>query len=306
LAEVIGGANIVAVTNDVAVWGKTTNASNRLSHLIQASNTRDFGLAGPDDQLQSNRSIMARALRSYYAAKQQQAETMTPDSPYSRFFRYEGALRTLGDRFSQRLAEVAPQQPPALTGLYTPGSGQTLFDPGFGRQCASVYDAVIGADIFQMRMIAMNYGGWDHHQDEKSQFEPRIRDIFGEGQGLDMLSRELAALGVLDDIVYVLQTDFGRQLRANGTKGTDHGRGNYKLIWGRAVRGGVYGAMFPASEVARYDQAGADIEGLTDFRCVLAKVCDWMQPGAGVSVFPEVGGGRLPLESGVDLDRLFA
>lgn len=49
-------------------------------------------------------------------------------------------------------------------------------------------------------------------------------------------------------------------LRANGDCGADHGRGNYSIPAGRGVNGGVYGEMFPASEISgiagrtRFDQ----------------------------------------------------
>lgn len=113
--------------------------------------------------------------------------------------------------------------------------------------------------------------------------------------------------------VYVFSSDFGRQLKANGDRGTDHGRGNYMILIGDSVKGGVYGEMFPASEItgdpAPYDTQGADIKGLTSFERVLAEVCDWVEPESGVKVFPNTilndsTGGPI-LEDGVDLKTLF-
>ena len=66
--------------------------------------------------------------------------------------------------------------------------------------------------------------------------------------------------------------------------------------------------MFPQSEVeendgqTRYDQQGADIEGLTAFTRILSKVCDWVAPGTGSQVCPDAE--TSPLESGVDLSQL--
>ena len=54
-----------------------------------------------------------------------------------------------------------------------------------------------------------------------------------------------------------------------------------------------------------YDTKGADIKGQTDFQQVLARVCDWVQPGTGVQVFPNtVKPNNLPVEPGVDLANL--
>ncbi len=120
----------------------------------------------------------------------------------------------------------------------------------------------------------------------------------------------MLAAGANDEIVYVFNTDFGRQLRPNGDWGTDHGRGNYTILVGRGLNGGVYGEMFPASEIqgavgsTRFDQQGADIEGRTSFERVLAAACDWTESGTGAQVFP--GASTSAVETGVDPGNLFA
>jgi uncharacterized protein (DUF1501 family) len=256
---------------------------------------------------------MARALKTYYAQKQIEAATQAANWPYRKFLQHEQAQRASGDAFNARLAAVAPIQPAALAALYTAGSGNTLNSSNFGQQCANVYDSFLGADLFQQRIVSMEYTGWDTHRLEKNAFESNIGDIFGTGKGLATLTAELEQLGPLganDDIVYVFSTDFGRQLRANGDYGTDHGRGNYTILVGSGVKGGVYGEMFPASEIqgaagdTRFDQQGADIEGLTSFERVMAEACDWTEAGTGAQVFP--GAAASAVESGVDLSTLFA
>jgi hypothetical protein len=124
------------------------------------------------------------------------------------------------------------------------------------------------------------------------------------------LTQELELLpGAVDNVTYTFNTDFGRQLRANGDYGTDHGSGNYLIVVGRGVGGGVYGEMFPASEIeggaegTRFDQQGADIEGRTSIERVLSAACDWVAPGTGSLVFPDAA--TSALESGVNLDGLF-
>jgi uncharacterized protein (DUF1501 family) len=219
-------------------------------------------------------------------------------------------LRTFGDAFNARLTAVAPEQPAALVELYTPGSDNVLNSTSFGQQCANVYDSFLAADLFQMRSLSLEYTGWDTHRLEKTAFESNIEDVFGAGKGLATLSAELGPLGANDDIVYVFNTDFGRQLRANGDYGTDHGVGNYTILVGRGVNGGVYGEMFPVSEIlggagdTRFDQQGADIEGLTSFERVLAAACDWVEPETGATVFPDAD--TSILEDDGLLDTLFA
>jgi uncharacterized protein (DUF1501 family) len=310
LAYGMTDAKAVAVSNDISIFCNGIDPSNRNARVVHAKDTRNFGFSAGDGDPGSDNSAMARALKSYYAQMQIEAETQPANWPYHKFLQHEQALRGSGDAFNARLAAVAPQQPAALAELYTAGSGNTLNSTNFGGQCANVYDSFLGADLFQQRIVSMEYTGWDTHRLEKNAFESNIVDIFGTGKGLDTLTEELELLGANDDIVYVFNTDFGRQLRNNGDYGTDHGRGNYTILVGRGVNGGVYGEMFPASEIqgaagsTRFDEQGADIEGLTSFERVLAEACDWTEAGTGAQVFPDAN--MSLLEPGVDLTGLLA
>ena len=108
-----------------------------------------------------------------------------------------------------------------------------------------------------------------------------------------------------DELIIVIYGEFGRQLASNGDKGIDHGVGNSMLVIGKQVQGGVYGDMFPEREVTekRFDEPGADIEGLTSFKQVLGRVCEKMTPGSADRVIP--GWRDSDLEDGVSLTDLF-
>ncbi len=311
LAYAINSANAVSVTRDISVFCNGIDPQNRNAKVVHANDTRSFGLSNGNANPASDSSKLARSLKGYYAAKRRQVARKSADWPYHKFLQHEAGLRKFGDAFNTRLQTVSPVQPASLQALHTAGSGNTLNSSNFGLQCANIYDGVLGADLFQMRMASMEYTGWDTHNQEQSRFEANIEDIFGTGKGLDTLTQELEPLGANDDLVYVFSTDFGRQLRANGDYGTDHGRGNYMILVGRGVNGGVYGEMFPDSEITgsagqtRFDQQGADIEGLTSFEHVLSRVCDWVAPSTGAQVFPGVASAAPMVETGVNLDLLF-
>ena len=79
----------------------------------------------------------------------------------------------------------------------------------------------------------------------------------------------------------------------------------------RAVRGGVYGEMFPGRESrpdadgrVPLETPGADIEGLTSTDRILAEAADWVGSGLGAAVFPDSAQGGI--EPGVQLESLFA
>jgi uncharacterized protein (DUF1501 family) len=119
---------------------------------------------------------------------------------------------------------------------------------------------------------------------------------------LDVLYQVLPA-EVTDNMVLVIAGEFGRQIRANGNNGSDHGRGTHMLLIGNRVRGGIYGDMFPQGELERLGDSGPDITGLTEIDHVFGAACDWAVPGGGDIVFPNRASAAL--ESGVNLGNLF-
>jgi uncharacterized protein (DUF1501 family) len=309
LVYAIGAARAVAVSENVSVFCYGVDPADRMAKAVHVRDARNFALTPVNPDQRSAWSATARALKAYYAQKRREVADKPADWPYRKFLRHEQVLRKFGDAIEKRLNDVAPDQPLGVEGLYTAGSPYALSNLQFGKQCANVYDSFVAADLFQMRAVSMDYRDWDTHRFQQARFEANIEDVFGSGKGLARLTTELGRLGVGEDLVYVFTTDFGRQLRANAHRGTDHGRGNYMIVVGRGVRGGVYGEMFPASEIqgsageTLYEKEGADIEGRTSFDRVLAEVCDWVQPGKGAKIFPDAAGSML--EPGVDLSRLF-
>jgi len=107
-------------------------------------------------------------------------------------------------------------------------------------------------------------------------------------------------LGVLgsDQIVLTVAGEFGRQIRDNDDNGTDHGKGNLMFVISEGVTGGIYGEMFPSSEIVKYDEPPnrtPDIDPRTEFDHFFAQVCDWVSPGTGTTVFPRMASGNQPM-----------
>jgi hypothetical protein len=77
------------------------------------------------------------------------------------------------------------------------------------------------------------------------------------------------------------------------------------LVIGEGLRGGVYRDMFPLSEVTggRYDEPGADLEGLTSFHQVRGRVREHLKPGGAEGVLP--GWSTSDQEPGLNLSQLF-
>lgn len=150
---------------------------------------------------------------------------------------------------------------------YAPEHGATYPNTAFGqalRQIAQLTKADVGLEVAFAEL-----GGWDTHVNQGS--------VQGQlATRLDDFSRSVAALvtdlgDLMADTVVLTMSEFGRAVRENGNRGTDHGHGNAMLVMGGGVRGGtVYGRWPGLGAEARYE--GRDLAITTDFRDVFAEV----------------------------------
>ncbi len=302
-------ANVVSMTNAVRPFCYGPHATDPSQHdntrVISARDTRNIALY-EDPELIDNpsaggaRQSLSRGLESYYAAV---GETIAEDSPYADIVQHERTIRAFGDRVNARLSTTPI--PAAIEALYD-GDGP-LGSRHFGRQIRNVHDALACADIFNFRVGSLMLDGFDTHRDQAGRIEANFSDLFGETGGLATLygALEETMPDARSNLITVLGGEFGRQLVANGDQGTDHGRGLTVLVIGDRVRGGLYGDLFPESEIERYQsESSADVDGLTAIEQVFAAVCEGMMPGTGSVVIP--GAEEMELELGVDLTTLFS
>jgi uncharacterized protein (DUF1501 family) len=75
----------------------------------------------------------------------------------------------------------------------------------------------------------------------------------------------------MDDVVLVTLTEFGRTVRENGDRGTDHGHASVSFVMGGAVKGGKVHGRWPGLSPDRLYE-GRDLALTTDFRDLLAEV----------------------------------
>jgi uncharacterized protein (DUF1501 family) len=112
--------------------------------------------------------------------------------------------------------------------------------------------------------------GWDTHQNQGNAETGRLPVL------LDVWSRGLAAfwndLGEWRERVLVLvMTEFGRTVKENGSRGTDHGHGSVMFLLGAGVRGRKVYGRWPGLEPSQRWE-GRDLAVTTDFRDVFAEV----------------------------------
>jgi uncharacterized protein (DUF1501 family) len=159
------------------------------------------------------------------------------------------------------LKQVNPAQ-------YKPENGAVYPRTAFGNallQIAQLVKAGVGLEV-----AFTDVGGWDTHVNEggaRGQLALRLTEF---GNGITALYTDLGAER-MDDVVILTMSEFGRTVRENGNRGTDHGHANAMFIIGGATRGGrVYG-QWPGLDADKlYD--GRDLALTTDFRDVFGEV----------------------------------
>lgn len=179
-------------------------------------------------------------------------------------------------------------------GSYDPANGAEYPNGSFGRNLQSVAQMI--KMQLGMRIATIDLGGWDTHDSQGNDgggyFFNHLQAL---ASGLNAFYTDLngGAEGTNNGhrVTAVVMSEFGRSLKQNGSRGTDHGHGNVMFLLGNQVKGGkVYGSWpglgtNPDGTSQLYD--GRDLAITTDYRQVLSEVLirRFANPNLGV-VFP--------------------
>jgi uncharacterized protein (DUF1501 family) len=121
----------------------------------------------------------------------------------------------------------------------------------------------------RIELAFMSIGGWDTHINQGNAQGQLANNLKLLGQGVSLLAQELGA--AFEETVILVMSEFGRTVKENGNRGTDHGRGNVMWVLGGQVRGQkIYGEWKGLATADLED--GRDVAVTTDFRSVLAEV----------------------------------
>lgn len=145
---------------------------------------------------------------------------------------------------------------------------------------------VIKADL-GLHIATVDFGGWDTHQGMGDLGNGYFVDRLGEvSAAIAAFFQDLGNAGLKDRVVLATQTEFGRRVRENGNKGTDHGSGQVMMLAGGNINGGQVFGRFPG---IRNDELyyNADLRPTTDFRQPLGELIRGHLGNPNVStVFP--------------------
>ena len=158
------------------------------------------------------------------------------------------------------LKQVNPSQ-------YKPQNGAQYPRTPFGNsllQIGQLVKAQVGLEV-----AFTDIDGWDTHVNQgnaRGQLALRLQDF---SNGLAALATDLGKQ--MDDVVILTMSEFGRTVRENGNRGTDHGHANAMLLLGNSVRGGKVHGLWPGLKNEQLYE-GRDLALTTDFRDVFAEV----------------------------------
>ncbi len=180
---------------------------------------------------------------------------------------YEGSATGLLASSSQEGFAAVQQMKTANPTQYQPANGAVYPRGPLGRsllQIAQLIKSDLGVEI-----AFADVSGWDTHVNQGA----------SEGQlagRLDELGGALAAFTTdlgdrMADVVVLTMSEFGRTVRENGNRGTDHGHATAMMVLGGGVNGGRVAGRWPTLDpAARYE--GRDLAVTTDFRDLFGEV----------------------------------
>ena len=180
---------------------------------------------------------------------------------------YERGVRDLLHGTGRETFDAVRMLKAADPGRLAPAHGAAYPRSRFGeslRQIAQLIRADLGLEV-----ACADLGGWDTHAyqgAERGQLANRLAELAG---GLAAFTRDLGDR--MSEVVVLTMTEFGRTVRENGNRGTDHGHGAAMLVLGGPVRGGMVHGRWPGLSREQLFE-GRDLDVTTDFRSLFGEV----------------------------------
>jgi uncharacterized protein (DUF1501 family) len=152
---------------------------------------------------------------------------------------------------------------------YVPSNSAVYPNTSFGRALKSVA-TLIKADL-GIEAAQVDIGGWDTHSAQSPISGSMYNTMLDFSNSLGAFWADVIGAGSYP-VTVVAVSEFGRNVRENGSAGTDHGRGTTMFAMGKGIAGGrVLAINWPG--LARANQeSGQDLKVTVDYRDILAEI----------------------------------
>lgn len=155
----------------------------------------------------------------------------------------------------------------------SPQNGAVYPNSTFGREMRDL--AHIVRSGLGLEVATVDIGGWDTHDDQgaggaaANRQAARLADFSG---GIRAFVDDLGPL--MNNVVLLTCTEFGRTVRQNASGGTDHGKASVWFLVGGSVRGGLYpgAAGWPASLIEANLDSGRYLRPTVEFRDIFSDI----------------------------------
>ncbi|HEY3057031.1 MAG TPA: DUF1501 domain-containing protein [Thermoanaerobaculia bacterium] len=148
-----------------------------------------------------------------------------------------------------------------------PENGATYPNNALGnslKQIAQLIKSNVGLEI-----AFADVGGWDTHAGEGGAQGQLANNLRNFADAISAFAKDLGSR--MGDVVLVTMSEFGRTVRENGNRGTDHGHANVMLVLGGGVNGGeVYGKWPGLAPQQLFENR--DLAVTTDFRDIFGEL----------------------------------
>jgi uncharacterized protein (DUF1501 family) len=173
-------------------------------------------------------------------------------------------------------------------GNYTPPQG-VVYPGGELSDALESLAQLIRLDMGLMA-ATVDYGGWDTHESQADSnpttgyFANQVRQL---SDSLFAFWSDLATSN--KKVTVVVMSEFGRRLKENNNRGTDHGHGGVMLVLsGSLKRGGIFG-HWPGLDTDQLFE-DVDLRVTTDYRSVLSEILLARTATSDLSaIFPDFG-----------------
>jgi uncharacterized protein (DUF1501 family) len=119
------------------------------------------------------------------------------------------------------------------------------------------------------KIVYVTLGGFDTHGDQRPTQDPLLRQF---SDGVSAFYNDLAAQGRANDTLIMTFSEFGRRVKENGSKGTDHGTSLPQFMIGGSISPGLYGTYPSLTDL----DPNGNLNWNIDFRQSYATVLeDW-------------------------------
>jgi len=180
---------------------------------------------------------------------------------------YAGADEPLHSAALDATNTVALLKAVNFTG-YAPANGAVYPNSSFGRALRSV--AVLIKNDIGIEAAQVDIGGWDTHSGQDPIAGSMFNTMRDFSNSLGAFYADVVATGL--NVTVVAVSEFGRNVRENGSQGTDHGRGTVMFAMGKGIAGGrVLTKNWPGLARENLD-SGQDLKVTVDYRDILSEI----------------------------------